>query len=122
MVNRYPPLDTPKGAEVVRFVQALTGADTTMKVAFGTEGGLFSRDLGVPTVVCGPGSMAQGHKADEFVALSELDRCDAMLAALTDRSSWSRARPRLRAAGGPSPPGAKLAARTRAVKRPLRRL
>ncbi|MEL6318753.1 MAG: acetylornithine deacetylase, partial [Pseudomonadota bacterium] len=85
VVNRYPSLDTPKGAEVVRFVQALTGADTTMKVAFGTEGGLFSRDLGVPTVVCGPGSMAQGHKADEFVALSELDRCDAMLAALTDR-------------------------------------
>jgi len=36
-------------------------------------------------VVCGPGSMAQGHKADEFVTLAQLDACDAMLAALIDR-------------------------------------
>ena len=57
----------------------------TIKVAFGTEGGLFSERLGVPTVICGPGSMAQGHKPDEYVTEEQLARCDRMLEALLDR-------------------------------------
>lgn len=81
----YPGLGTPTDAAVVRFVQSLTGANGTIKVAFGTEGGLFDARLGVPTVICGPGSMAQGHKPDEFVTVEQLARCDAMLAALLDR-------------------------------------
>jgi acetylornithine deacetylase len=81
----YPGLGTPTDAEVVRFVQGLTGANGTMKVAFGTEGGLFDRQLGVPTVICGPGSMAQGHKPDEYVTEDQLARCDGMLAALVAR-------------------------------------
>jgi acetylornithine deacetylase len=80
--NTYPGLDTPPDSQAVAFVKSLTGANNTMKVAFGTEGGLFSRDLGTPTVVCGPGSMAQGHKPDEFVSMDQLKRCDAMLAKL----------------------------------------
>lgn len=81
----YPGLATAPNAEVVKFVQSLTGANGTIKVAFGTEGGLFSRNLGIPTVVCGPGSMAQGHKPDEYVSLDQLDRCDAMLSRLLDK-------------------------------------
>ncbi len=81
----YPGLNTRTDAEVVRFVKGLTGANGTLKVAFGTEGGLFDLKLGVPTVICGPGSMAQGHKPDEYVSLDQLARCDAMLAALVDR-------------------------------------
>jgi acetylornithine deacetylase len=81
----YPGLGTPSDAGVVNFVKGLTGANGTIKVAFGTEGGLFDRRLGIPTVICGPGSMAQGHKPDEFVTLEQLARCNAMLAALIDR-------------------------------------
>ncbi|MDH5530273.1 MAG: acetylornithine deacetylase [Paracoccaceae bacterium] len=81
----YPGLNTAKSADVVRFVQSLTGANNTCKVAFGTEGGLFSQDLDIPTVICGPGSMSQGHKADEFVEVAQIERCDAMLATLVDR-------------------------------------
>jgi acetylornithine deacetylase len=81
----YPGLGTPTDAGVVRFVKGLTGANGTIKVAFGTEGGLFDQRLGIPTVICGPGSMAQGHKPDEFVTLEQLARCEAMLAALIDR-------------------------------------
>lgn len=77
--NTYPGLDTPTNSEAVAFVKSLTGANGTIKVAFGTEGGLFTRDLGVPVVVCGPGSMAQGHKPDEFVGVEQLTRCDTML-------------------------------------------
>ena len=81
----YPGLGTPPDAEVVRFVKGLTGANGTMKVAFGTEGGLFDQRLGVPTVICGPGSMAQGHKPDEFVTVEQIDRCQVMLAALVQK-------------------------------------
>ena len=81
----YPGLGTPSDAEVVRFVKGLTGANGTIKVAFGTEGGLFDARLGVPTVICGPGSMAQGHKPDEFVSVEQIERCRGMLAALVDR-------------------------------------
>jgi acetylornithine deacetylase len=81
----YPGLGTPTDADVVRFVKGLTGANGTIKVAFGTEGGLFDARLGVPTVICGPGSMAQGHKPDEFVAVEQIERCRGMLAALVGR-------------------------------------
>ncbi|RMV43173.1 Acetylornithine deacetylase [Pseudomonas syringae pv. helianthi] len=47
-------------------------------VAFGTEGGLFDQS-GIPAVVCGPGSMEQGHKPDEFISVEQLDSCDQML-------------------------------------------
>jgi acetylornithine deacetylase len=81
----YPGLGTPSDAGVVNFVKSLTGANGTMKVAFGTEGGLFHDRLGLPTVICGPGSMSQGHKPDEYVTLEQMARCEAMLAALVTR-------------------------------------
>lgn len=81
----YPGLGTPSDAAVVNFVKSLTGANGTIKVAFGTEGGLFDARLGVPTVICGPGSMAQGHKPDEFVSVEQIERCEAMLAGLLGR-------------------------------------
>ena len=80
----YPGLGTPPDAGVVNFVKRLTGANGTIKVAFGTEGGLFDARLGIPMVICGPGSMAQGHKPDEYVSVAQMARCAAMLAALVD--------------------------------------
>ena len=76
VVNTYPGLDTPNTSEAVAFVKSLTGANGTIKVAFGTEGGLFDQQLGIPTVICGPGSMAQGHKPNEYVAVEQIRRCD----------------------------------------------
>ena len=52
------------------------------KVAFGTEGGLFNA-LGIPTVVCGPGSIVEAHKPDEFVSIEQMTLCEAFLARLT---------------------------------------
>ena len=83
-VNAYPALDTPPDAEVVAFAKALVGDDAHFKVAFGTEGGLFHETLSIPTVVCGPGSMDQGHKPDEFVALDQLAAADRMMDRLLD--------------------------------------
>ena len=85
VINSYPGLETAFDAEVVALLRDLTGVNVTCKVAFGTEGGLFARDLGIPTVVCGPGSMDQGHKPDEFITRDQLAICDTMLASLNTR-------------------------------------
>lgn len=85
MFNDYPRLATPADAEVVRFVGGLVPSQDLMKVDFGTEGGLFSKRLDVPVVVCGPGSMDQGHKPDEFIALDQLESCDHMMERLLQR-------------------------------------
>jgi acetylornithine deacetylase len=85
LMYEYPGLETAPDAEVVELAAALTGNRERIKVAFGSEGGLFSARLGIPTVVCGPGSIEQAHQVDEFVAIDQLQRCDAMLDALLDR-------------------------------------
>jgi len=79
-VNAYPGLDTPPASEAVRFIESLLPAGTgRTKVAFGTEGGLFTRHLDVPVVVCGPGSIVQAHKPDEYVSRAQLAECDAFM-------------------------------------------
>lgn len=87
VVNSYPGLNTAPDAEVVDFIRSLTGGNSTCKVAFGTEGGLFSERLGLATVVCGPGSMQQGHKPDEYITIEQLTRCQNMLDALLNHLS-----------------------------------
>jgi acetylornithine deacetylase len=77
--NAYPGLEVADTDAVVPYAQKLAQRNTTTKVAFGTEAGFFS-ELGIPTVVCGPGSMeGQGHKPDEYLELGELAACDAMM-------------------------------------------
>ncbi len=85
ITNEYPGLNTDINSEIVSFISSLTGSNNTIKVAFGTEGGLFSSKLSIPTIVCGPGSMNQGHKPDEFVSEKQLIKCDRMLETLIDR-------------------------------------
>ena len=82
-LSAYPGLATPAESEAAQLVALLSGSDDFGTVAFGTEGGLFDQ-AGIPTVVCGPGSMDQGHKPDEFVSVEQLQGCDAMLRRLVD--------------------------------------
>ena len=67
-------------------VAELTGANTTDLVAFGTEAGLI-QSLGTDVVVCGPGSIMQAHKPDEYLARDQLQACCAMLGSLGKRLS-----------------------------------
>ncbi|MFB4371840.1 MULTISPECIES: acetylornithine deacetylase [unclassified Pseudomonas] len=82
-LSAYPGLATPPDSEAARLLARLCGSNDFGTVAFGTEGGLFD-GAGIPTVVCGPGSMDQGHKPDEFVSLEQLRGCDALLSRLAD--------------------------------------
>ncbi|MGO1120765.1 acetylornithine deacetylase [Rhodovibrionaceae bacterium A322] len=81
--SSFPPLDTPLDHEVVALAKALTGANSTSKVAFGTEAGLFSH-AGIPAVICGPGSIEQAHKPDEFIALDQIAQCEAFMERLIE--------------------------------------
>lgn len=82
-LSAYPGLATPPDSEAARLLTRICGSSDFGTVAFGTEGGLFD-GAGIPTVVCGPGSMDQGHKPDEFVSVEQLQGCDAMLSRLAD--------------------------------------
>ncbi|WP_295545846.1 acetylornithine deacetylase [uncultured Pseudacidovorax sp.] len=68
---------------VTRLAQRLAGEAGTTLVAFGTEAGLF-KNAGIPTVVCGPGSIQQAHQPDEYVTLAQLARCEAFMHGLAD--------------------------------------
>jgi acetylornithine deacetylase len=83
--NEYPGLGTDESGSVTREAIALSGQSNRIKVAFGTEGGLFQEVLGTTAIVCGPGSMDQGHKPDEFVSIPQLEACRAMLARVTEK-------------------------------------
>ncbi|MFC6120891.1 acetylornithine deacetylase [Phytobacter sp. SCO41] len=77
-ISSYPGLYTAAQSAAARLVAHLTGSEKFSTVAFGTEGGLFHQS-GIPSVICGPGSMAQGHKPDEFITIEQLNACDALL-------------------------------------------
>ena len=78
-----PPLDTPEDAPIVELIRALSGQQEVGTVAFAAEAGQFAR-AGFPSVICGPGDIAQAHRANEFVTVEQLARCGAMLKRLAD--------------------------------------
>jgi acetylornithine deacetylase len=79
-----PMLDTSAESEVVALAHELTGRHDLGKVSFGTEGSQFQR-AGIPTVVCGPGSIEQAHKPNEYVTLDQVAQCEAFMRRLVDR-------------------------------------
>ena len=81
-----PPLDTAEDAPIVDLVKRLTGNADTGTVAFAAEAGQFA-NAGFPSVICGPGDIAQAHRANEFVATEQLAACDRMIAALAQALS-----------------------------------
>jgi acetylornithine deacetylase len=82
----YPGLVLDPNSPAIAFLRELSGANRVGTVAYGTEAGLFQK-AGIPAVVCGPGSIEQAHKADEFLALSQLSACEALLARIIARLS-----------------------------------
>ena len=65
-------------SKACEFVSSITGDNEREVVSFGTEAGLF-QEIGISTVVCGPGSIEQAHKIDEFIELSEIKKCLSFL-------------------------------------------
>ena len=83
-ISEIPGFETPEDADIVTLAKTLAQVNDAGKVSFGTEAGLFNQ-AEIPTVICGPGSVEQAHKPDEFVALDQLAQCEAFLGRLIDR-------------------------------------
>lgn len=75
-VSEIPGLEMAAEAEIVTLAKRLAGRNDHGKVAYGTEAGLFVETAGIPTVVCGPGSIGEAHKPDEFVSEDQLAKCE----------------------------------------------
>ncbi len=86
VLTSYPGLAMEVDSPAVALARELSGANAVETVAYGTEAGLFQQ-AGIPAVVCGPGSIDQAHKPDEFVALSELMACEKFLRKVIARAS-----------------------------------
>ena len=70
----YPGLNISESISPVKQVKELLGKSSHKKVVFGTEGGLFKRELNLPTIICGPGSIDQAHKPDEFISIQQIEK------------------------------------------------
>ena len=78
--------DRKEKSEACEFVSSITGDNSREVVSFGTEAGLF-QEIGISTAVCGPGSIEQAHKIDEFIKLDEISKCLKFLDGVKDKSS-----------------------------------
>ena len=83
VMNDTPGLSMPPDHALVKLTQALSGANSTDKVSYTAEAGLF-QGAEIPSVLCGPGSIEQAHKPNEFVALDQIRACENFMARLLE--------------------------------------
>ncbi len=83
-MSAMPSFDTAEEADVVQLAMKLTGANTTGKVSFGTEAGLFEKS-GIQAVVCGPGSIEVAHKPNEYITLDQVALGERFLQGVIER-------------------------------------
>ena len=79
-----PPLALDPDHVLADLVRQATGRNDHGKVSYGTEAGIY-QEAGIASIVCGPGDIAQAHRADEWVAIEQLDRCDAFIRQVASR-------------------------------------
>jgi acetylornithine deacetylase len=84
MLSEIPALSVGAESPIVGLVQELTGNTEIGKVSYGTEASQFQR-AGMPSVVCGPGSILQAHRPNEYVEIAQVEACEAFLRKLMDR-------------------------------------
>ena len=86
IIGEVTGFDRIENSEACELVSSLTGDNSREVVSFGTEAGLF-QEIGISTVVCGPGSIEQAHKVDEFIELDELKKCLKFLDGIKKQST-----------------------------------
>ncbi len=84
VVNVMPGMSIAPDHALTELVKQITGANSAGKVSYGTESGYYQR-ANIPTIICGPGHIAQAHQPDEWIAQDQLDACDAFIRRLAER-------------------------------------
>ncbi|MDC0235885.1 acetylornithine deacetylase [Candidatus Pelagibacter sp.] len=85
IIGEIVGFDREEKSDACELISNLTGDNSRQVVSFGTEAGLF-QEIGISTVVCGPGSIEQAHKIDEFIVLDELKKCLDLLDGIKNNS------------------------------------
>ena len=88
IIGEIVGFDRETKSDACELISSLTGDNSRQVVSFGTEAGLF-QEIGISTVVCGPGSIEQAHKIDEYIILDELKKCLKLLNGIKDKSSFN---------------------------------
>jgi acetylornithine deacetylase len=83
-LSTMPGFDTHGGSDIAELGRECNAADGHGKVSFGTEASLFDA-AAIPTIICGPGHIAQAHQPNEWVGVDQLARCEAFMRRLADR-------------------------------------
>lgn len=76
--NVVPGLKPEENSPAEHLALHLAEANGTEAVSYCTEAGLF-QEIGIPSIICGPGSIEQAHKPDEFIAISEMEKCETFM-------------------------------------------
>ena len=74
-----PAFSSEGNDEAKALARSWSGSNTVGSVVYGTEAGIFRKTLGVPTVVCGPGDIAQAHQPNEYILASQIDACEGFM-------------------------------------------
>ena len=82
--NIMPGMAIAPDHALTSLVKQITGANSAGKVSYGTESGYY-QEADIPTIICGPGHIAQAHQPDEWIAQDQLDACDAFIRRLAER-------------------------------------
>ena len=89
IIGEIVGFDRENKSDACELISKLTGDNSRQVVSFGTEAGLF-QEIGISTVVCGPGSIDQAHKIDEFIVLDELKKCLNLLDGIKNNSTHTK--------------------------------
>ncbi|MBR9773093.1 MAG: acetylornithine deacetylase [Gammaproteobacteria bacterium] len=85
--GQYPPLDERRQGYLSWIAELAECSVEPLALGFGCEAGLFAQ-LGVPTVICGPGSIHQAHQPDEFIAFDQITKCEGFFDRLLSQLSF----------------------------------
>ena len=88
IIGEIVGFDREDKSDACELISSLTGDNSRQVVSFGTEAGLF-QEIGISTVVCGPGSIEQAHKIDEYIVLDELKKCLDLLDGIKNNSIFN---------------------------------
>lgn len=88
-LSQTPGMEVEQDEEIVALAKTCSESSACGKVSFGTEGGLFHQ-ASIPTVICGPGHMAQAHQPNEWVSIEQLERCERFMRRLSHELARSR--------------------------------
>jgi acetylornithine deacetylase len=86
-MSQIPGFHVEEDAEITQLAKSLSGTNSTGKVSFGTEAGLFQTMAGIPSVICGPGSIDQAHKPNEYIDIEQIARGEEFIRKLIQHCS-----------------------------------